>query len=67
MSNIVLNDLSYNFEPLKLFQPEPDYRVNEKELKKSKEKSRALIEKIRRNQKEVVGGNSCVERSQDKK
>lgn len=51
MSKTALNDLSYNFEPLKLFQPKPDYKVDENELKKSREKSMALIDKIRKTQK----------------
>lgn len=49
MSNTALNDRSYNFEPLKLFQPKPDYKVDDNELKKSKEKSKELIKKIRKN------------------
>lgn len=29
--NHILNDLSYHFEPLKLFQPKPDYKVDEED------------------------------------
>jgi hypothetical protein len=46
MSNTALNDMKYNFEPLKLFQPSPDYKVDEKTLRKSMDKSRELIARI---------------------
>jgi hypothetical protein len=46
MSNTALNDLKYNFEPLKLFQPRPDYKVDENALQKSMDKSRELIARI---------------------
>jgi hypothetical protein len=48
MSNTELNDMKYNFEPLKLFQPSPEYKVDEKELQKSIDKSRELIARIHR-------------------
>jgi hypothetical protein len=48
MSNTALNDMKYNFEPLELFQPSPDYKVDEKELQKSMDKSRELIAHIRK-------------------
>ena len=48
MRNTILNDMSYNFEPLKLFRPNPDYKVNEQELKKSIEKNRELIARIQK-------------------
>lgn len=48
MGNSALNDVSYKFEPLKLFQPKSDYKVDEKELQKSMEKSKELIARIRR-------------------
>lgn len=51
MSNVVLNDMRYSFEPLKLFLPNPEYKVDEKELKKSMQKSREMIQRIR-NQKD---------------
>ena len=38
MSNAALNDMKYNFEPLILFQPKADYKVDEQELKKSIDK-----------------------------
>jgi ABC-type enterochelin transport system substrate-binding protein len=46
MSNTALNDMKYNFEPLKLFQPSLDYKVDEKTLRKSMDKSRELIARI---------------------
>ena len=53
MSNTALNDMKYNFEPLTLFQPKIDYKVDEKELKKSVEKSEELIERIQKKKKVV--------------
>lgn len=46
MSNTALNDMRYNFEPLTLFQPKSDYKVDEQELKKSIDKSKELISRI---------------------
>lgn len=51
MSNTALNDMSYNFEPLKLFQRDKNYTVDETELKKSRDKSRELIAQLRKSEK----------------
>ena len=48
MSNTALNDMKYNFEPLILFQPKSDYKVDEQELKKSINKSKELIARIQK-------------------
>ena len=48
MSNTALNDIKYNFEPLILFQPKSDYKVDEQELKKSIDKSKELIARIQK-------------------
>ncbi|MBO5068824.1 MAG: hypothetical protein J6C37_00445 [Roseburia sp.] len=48
MRNAALNDMNYNFEPLKLFRSKPDYKVDEQELKKSIEKNRELIARIKK-------------------
>ena len=48
MSNTALNDIKYNFEPLILFQPKSDYKVDEQELKKSMDKSKELIARIQK-------------------
>ena len=48
MSNTALNDMKYNFEPLVLFQPKSDYKVDEQELKKSIDKSKELIARIQK-------------------
>jgi hypothetical protein len=37
MSNTALNDMKYNFEPLKLFQPSPDYKRNAVTIKWTEE------------------------------
>ena len=47
MSKTAMNDMRYNFEPLKLFQPNMDYKVDERELQKSIAKSKELIARIR--------------------
>ena len=36
MEKYALNDITYNFKPFEIFTPDPDYKVNEKELEKSK-------------------------------
>lgn len=51
MSKTALNDMKYNFEPLVLFQPKPDYKVDEKELKKSIDKNKELIARIQKKKK----------------
>ena len=43
MGKTALNDVIYNFEPLELCMPEPDYKVDEKELQKSIQKSMEFI------------------------
>lgn len=48
MRNTALNDMKYNFEPLILFQPKSDYKVDEQELQKSIRKSRELIARIQK-------------------
>ena len=53
MSNTALNDITYNFAPLRLYKKEQGYIVDENELKKSKERSRELITKLRKNGKSI--------------
>lgn len=55
MEKTALNDVTYNFEPLKLCEPDPDYRVDEAELQKSIRKSQEFISFIRdyRNRRET--------------
>lgn len=48
MGNTALNDMKYNFEPLILFQPKSDYKVDEQELKRSIDKSKELIARIQK-------------------
>ena len=38
MESYVLNDVEYDFKPLEIFVPDPNYKVDEKELEKSIEK-----------------------------
>ncbi len=55
MSKTALNDVTYNFEPLELFVPDPNYTVDEIELQKSIQKSQELISFIKdyKNRKEM--------------
>lgn len=46
MGKTALNDITYNFEPLELCEPDPDYKVDETELQKSIQKSQELIDFI---------------------
>ncbi|MCM1236583.1 MAG: hypothetical protein NC489_41420 [Ruminococcus flavefaciens] len=48
MSKTSLNDLVYSFESLEVFSPNFDYRVDEIELQKSIDKSREMMEVIRK-------------------
>lgn len=43
ISKTALNDVTYNFEPLKLYAPDPNYKVDEAELQKSIQKSQEFI------------------------
>ena len=57
MSKTALNDVTYNFEPLELFVPDSDYKVNEEELQKSIQKSQEFISFIQEyKKKEKVEG-----------
>lgn len=43
-----INDFVYSFELLEIFSPDPDYKVDEIELRKSINKSREMMEVIRK-------------------
>ena len=43
MNKNALNDITYNFEPLELCVPDPNYKVDEKKIKKSIQKSLEFI------------------------
>ena len=49
--NYVLNDLEFDNIPLKIMLPIDNEECDEKELQKSREKNRELIEKMRNNKK----------------
>lgn len=53
MGNTALNDMSYNFEPLKVFERNPNYKVDERELKESIEKSKELIVRLQKKKQTV--------------
>ena len=42
MKKYALNDIAYNFKPLEIFQPDPDYKVDEKELQESIKKKQGI-------------------------
>jgi len=54
MSKTSLNDLVYSFEPLKIFSPNPDYKVDEIALQKSIKKSKEMMEVIKKYKSEKV-------------
>lgn len=54
MESYVLNDVEYDFKPLEIFVPNPDYKVDEKELEKSIEKNKAIISRVRESQKKSM-------------
>ena len=63
MGQTALNDVTYNFEPLELCIPDPNYKVNEADLQKSIQKSQEFISFIqdykkrkRRRNEEVSAG-----------
>ena len=38
-----MNDVEYDFKPLKIVTPDPDYKVDEVELQKSIQKSKEMM------------------------
>ena len=67
MSKTALNDVTYNFEPLELYVPDPDYKVNQAELQKSIQSQEfiAFIHdyKERKKASSTKGNASCQELS----
>lgn len=49
--NYVLNDLEFDNVPLKIILPSDTEECDEKELQKSREKNRELIERMRNDKK----------------
>ena len=66
--NYVLNDLEYDNVPLKIILPFDSEKCDEKELQKSRERNRKLIERMRNDKKyrelvsAQIGRASCRER-----
>lgn len=54
MKSYVLNDLEYDFNPLEIFVPDPDYKVDERELEKSIKKNKAIIARARESRKKYL-------------
>lgn len=47
MEKYALNDVNYNFKPFEIFTQDPDYEVDEEELEKSIQKSKAIRDRVR--------------------
>lgn len=47
MESYILNDIKYDFKPIEIFVPDPNYRADKKELEKSIEKNKAIIARAR--------------------
>lgn len=54
MESYVLNDMEYDFKPLEIFVPDPNYKVDAKELEKSIEKNKAIIARARESRKKSM-------------
>lgn len=54
MESYILNDIEYDFKPLEIFVPDPNYKVDEKELKKSLEKNKVIITRARERRKKYL-------------
>lgn len=54
MESYILNDVEYDFKPLEIFVPDPNYKVDKKELEKSIEKNKAIIARVRENRKKYL-------------
>ena len=54
MESYVLNDVEYDFKPLEIFVPDPNYEVDEKELEKSIEKNKTIITRARESRKKSM-------------
>ena len=54
MESYVLNDVEYDVKPLEIFVPDPNYKVDEKELEKSTEKDKAIIARVRESRKRYL-------------
>lgn len=52
MEKYTLDDVNYSFKPIKIFSPDPDYRVDEEKLKESMQKSRELIARVHKDRGE---------------
>lgn len=47
MEKYALNDVQYNFKPFEIFTQGSDYEVDEEELEKSIQKSKAIRDRVR--------------------
>ena len=54
MESYILNDVEYDFKPLEIFVPDPDYKADEKELEESIQKNKAIIARARESRKRYL-------------
>ncbi len=54
MESYILNDVEYDFKPLEIFVPDPEYKVDKKDLEQSIEKNRAIITRTREKRKKYL-------------
>lgn len=47
MEKYALNDVNYNFKPFEIFTQDSNYEVDEEELEKSIQKSKAIRDRVR--------------------
>lgn len=47
MESYILNDIKYDFKPIEIFEPDPNYREDKEKLQESIEKNKAIIERVR--------------------
>ncbi len=55
-----MNDFQYKFEPLTIFTPDPDYKVDEAELRKSIEKSKRLMDVVEAYNEKMDKKEKCL-------
>ena len=66
MESYILNDVEYDFKPLEIFVPDANYKVDKKELEKSKGKPEKVFAEDmifpKRGILKQIGRASCRER-----
>ena len=55
MRKYTLNDLNFNPEPITFFEPDPNYKPDQKAIEESAQKNRELLKEFQNECKELVG------------